>query len=59
MQCAILAFVIVAATLTVYAPVKQHPFIHIDDYGYVVEQRPPAAPELGDGQVVLHHVSLR
>ncbi len=36
MQCAILAFVIVAATLTVYAPVKQHPFIHIDDYGYVV-----------------------
>ena len=31
-----LAFVIVAATLTVYAPVKQHPFITIDDYGYVV-----------------------
>jgi protein O-mannosyl-transferase len=36
LQCAILAFIIVAATLTVYAPVKQHPFIHIDDYGYVV-----------------------
>ena len=35
-QCAILAFIILAATLTVYAPVKQHPFIHIDDYGYVV-----------------------
>jgi tetratricopeptide (TPR) repeat protein len=36
LQCAILAFIIVATTLTVYAPVKQHPFIHIDDYGYVV-----------------------
>lgn len=36
MQCAILSFIILAATLTVYAPVKQHPFIHIDDYGYVV-----------------------
>jgi protein O-mannosyl-transferase len=33
---ALLAFVIVAFTLAVYAPVKQHPFIHIDDYGYVV-----------------------
>jgi hypothetical protein len=32
----LLAFVIVAFTLTVYAPVAQHPFIHIDDYGYVV-----------------------
>ena len=31
-----LAFVLVAFTLTVYAPVAQHPFIHIDDYGYVV-----------------------
>jgi hypothetical protein len=30
------AFVLVAFTLTVYAPVAQHPFIHIDDYGYVV-----------------------
>ena len=36
-QRAVLAFLIVAATLTVYAPVKQHPFIHIDDYGYVVD----------------------
>ena len=35
-QCAILAFILVASTLVVYAPVKQHPFIHIDDYGYVV-----------------------
>ena len=35
-QCAFLAFIILAATLTVYSPVKQHPFIHIDDYGYVV-----------------------
>jgi protein O-mannosyl-transferase len=36
MRRALLAFVIVALTLAVYAPVKQHPFIHIDDYGYVV-----------------------
>jgi len=36
LQAAILAFILVATTLTVYAPVKQHPFIHIDDYGYVV-----------------------
>ena len=36
MRRAVLAFVIVALTLAVYAPVKQHPFIHIDDYGYVV-----------------------
>ncbi len=35
-QRAIFAFVIVAVTLAVYAPVKQHPFINIDDYGYVV-----------------------
>src|SRR5690242_2417669 len=34
-QRAIFAFVIVASTLLVYAPVKQHPFITIDDYGYV------------------------
>jgi len=34
-QRAIFAFLIVAATLIVYAPVKQHPFITIDDYGYV------------------------
>ncbi len=33
---ALLAFVIVALTLAVYAPVTRHPFIHIDDYGYVV-----------------------
>jgi hypothetical protein len=36
MRAALLAFLIVALTLVVYAPVKQHPFIHIDDYGYVV-----------------------
>ncbi len=36
LQCALLAFIIVASTLTVYSPLKQHPFIHIDDYGYVV-----------------------
>jgi len=35
-QCAVLAFILVASTLVLYAPVKQHPFIHIDDYGYVV-----------------------
>jgi protein O-mannosyl-transferase len=35
-QRAVLGFILVALTLTVYAPVKQHPFIHIDDYGYVV-----------------------
>lgn len=35
-QGAILSFVLIAVTLTVYAPVKQHPFISIDDYGYVV-----------------------
>jgi hypothetical protein len=33
---ALLAFLIVSLTLAVYAPVAQHPFIHIDDYGYVV-----------------------
>ena len=36
MQRILLICVLVALTLTVYAPVKQHPFIHIDDYGYVV-----------------------
>jgi len=36
MQRAFLAFLLVALTLVVYAPVRQHPFIHIDDYGYVV-----------------------
>jgi tetratricopeptide (TPR) repeat protein len=33
---ALLAFTLVTLTLVVYAPVKQHPFIHIDDYSYVV-----------------------
>ena len=33
---ALLGFVLVAVTLAVYAPVTRHPFIHIDDYGYVV-----------------------
>ena len=33
---ALLAVIIVAMTLAVYAPVTRHPFIHIDDYGYVV-----------------------
>ena len=37
MRRAVLAFVIVALTLAVYAPVTRHPFIHIDDYGYVVD----------------------
>jgi len=32
----LLAFVLVAVTLVVYAPVTHHPFITIDDYGYVV-----------------------
>ena len=32
----LLGFVLVAVTLAVYAPVTRHPFIHIDDYGYVV-----------------------
>ncbi|MGC2171597.1 MAG: hypothetical protein WA623_09445, partial [Candidatus Sulfotelmatobacter sp.] len=36
MRRLLLAFVIVALTLVVYAPVTQHPFIHLDDYGYVV-----------------------
>jgi protein O-mannosyl-transferase len=35
-QLLCLALVLAAVTLTVYAPVRQHPFIHIDDYGYVV-----------------------
>lgn len=34
---ALLALVIVVCTIAVYAPVRQHPFIHIDDYGYVVD----------------------
>jgi protein O-mannosyl-transferase len=37
MQGAILTFLLLAVTLAVYAPVRQHPFIHIDDYGYVVK----------------------
>ena len=36
MRHAILGLVLVGLTLTAYAPVRQHPFIHIDDYGYVV-----------------------
>jgi hypothetical protein len=36
MRHAILGLVLVVLTLTAYAPVRQHPFIHIDDYGYVV-----------------------
>ena len=35
-QGLLLTIVLVGVTLDVYAPVKQHPFIHIDDYGYVV-----------------------
>ena len=33
---AALVFLLAGMTLAVYAPVKRHPFIHIDDYGYVV-----------------------
>ena len=36
MQGVLLAFVLAAVTLVVYAPVRHHPFITIDDYGYVV-----------------------
>ena len=32
----LLACILVALTIAVYAPVGQHPFISIDDYGYVV-----------------------
>ncbi len=32
----LLACILVALTVAVYAPVGQHPFISIDDYGYVV-----------------------
>ena len=35
-RLALLGFVLVALTLAVYAPVTRHPFLHIDDYGYVV-----------------------
>ena len=35
-QSALLAFILTAVTLAVYAPVKQHPWVSIDDYGYVV-----------------------
>ena len=37
MRRALLALVLVLATLVIYAPVRQHPFNHIDDYGYVVD----------------------
>jgi len=37
MQGLILSLILLATTLAVYAPVRQHPFIHIDDYGYVVK----------------------
>ena len=35
-QGALLAFALAVVTLFVYAPVRHHPFISIDDYGYVV-----------------------
>jgi len=35
-QRVLLAVILIAVTLVVYAPVTQHPFITIDDYGYVV-----------------------
>ena len=37
MRWFLLAFALIVMTLAVYAPVRQHPFIHIDDYGYVVK----------------------
>jgi protein O-mannosyl-transferase len=33
---AFLVLLLAGTTLVVYAPLKRHPFIHIDDYGYVV-----------------------
>src|SRR5271166_4827590 len=36
-QRALLACVLLAVTLAVYAPVRTHPFTTIDDYGYVVD----------------------
>jgi hypothetical protein len=33
--------VLVAATLVVYYPVHRHPFIFLDDRGYVVSRRSP------------------